>query len=342
MGLVVSLLGLYCRAGCDAKKVSAALTYLPPHPPSYEFIEKVKKVKKSLPDVFGNPEISPAEPTAETAVPEKPDPIKEFSDARLLEYGVMASQTANLKILGLLTVRGQRIAAFLFENKQAEYTIIYSHGNATDIGEMFPFFADLRRHLGVQVLAYDYSGYGCSSGTPSEDNTYADIDAAFRYSQQHGGPAGKKNIILGQSVGSGPTCWLAAREAAAGRIGTDGGVHAVILHSPCKSLIRVLGEGVRMALACWDGYPNVDRIRYFRNYRKDVPGASEGCPVLILHGTQDEVVPFYHGQDLYQACPENLRREPWWVEGAGHNDIFERDPQEYFKRVRAFLESIES
>jgi len=58
-----------------------------------------------------------------------------------------------------------------------------------------------------------------------------------------------------------------------------------------------------------DRFPNID---YASNIR---------CPVLIVHGTQDEVVPFWHGQELFLRVPQPWRAKPFWVEGAGHNNI---------------------
>jgi abhydrolase domain-containing protein 17 len=45
------------------------------------------------------------------------------------------------------------------------------------------------------------------------------------------------------------------------------------------------------------------------------------CPVLVVHGTRDEIVPFWNGEDLFLAAPVHWRAKPFWVEGAGHNNI---------------------
>jgi hypothetical protein len=59
----------------------------------------------------------------------------------------------------------------------------------------------------------------------------------------------------------------------------------------------------------WDKFPNIDYAPHIR------------CPVFIVHGTQDEVVPFYHGQDLFLSLKQCWRAKPFWVVGAGHNNI---------------------
>ena len=64
------------------------------------------------------------------------------------------------------------------------YTLLFSHGNAVDLGQMSSFYVGLSARLGVNILSYDYSGYGASKGKPTEKNTYADIEAAFKALRQ--------------------------------------------------------------------------------------------------------------------------------------------------------------
>lgn len=112
-------------------------------------------------------------------------------------------------------------------------TLLYSHGNATDLGASFPMQVVLAHSLDVNVVVYDYSGYGESGGVPSEYGTYRDIDAVYDYVLGTVADGNSKNIILyGQSVGSGPCCYLAAKKG----IGLGG----MILHSPFTSGMRVL------------------------------------------------------------------------------------------------------
>lgn len=110
-------------------------------------------------------------------------------------------------------------------------TIIYSHGNATDIGAMFPLQAVLTHSLECNVVSYDYSGYGESGGVPMENTTYKDITAVLKYTVENVAGDASKVILYGQSVGSGPCCFLGCREDNLG---------AIILHSPFMSGMRVL------------------------------------------------------------------------------------------------------
>jgi hypothetical protein len=133
--------------------------------------------------------------------------------------------------------RGGYVAAIVYkvpEDVRSENTktIIYSHGNATDVGAMFPLQSILAHSLECNVVSYDYSGYGESGGVPMEANTYTDIQAVFDWTVKNVCNNDESKVILyGQSVGSGPCCYLGCREEDLG---------GMILHSPFLSGMRVL------------------------------------------------------------------------------------------------------
>lgn len=111
-------------------------------------------------------------------------------------------------------------------------TIIYSHGNATDIGAMHPLQLILSNSLECNVVSYDYSGYGESGGVAMEHNTYTDIRGVYEWTLKNVCDGDESRIILyGQSVGSGPCCYLAKE--------VDG-LGGMVLHSPFMSGMRVL------------------------------------------------------------------------------------------------------
>ena len=62
-------------------------------------------------------------------------------------------------------------------------------------------------------------------------------------------------------------------------------------------------------------------------------------PIFIIHGTRDEVVPFWHGQELFLACQRRYRAKPFWVDGAGHNNIENmlRESGHFFEQIRFFM-----
>lgn len=112
-------------------------------------------------------------------------------------------------------------------------TIIYSHGNATDIGAMYFMQVVLAKGLQCNVIMYDYSGYGESGGVPLENNTYNDVEMVYDYAINNVVQNGDERqiIIYGQSVGSGPSCYICSKKPNVG---------GLILHSPFMSGMRVL------------------------------------------------------------------------------------------------------
>lgn len=135
------------------------------------------------------------------------------------------------------TKKGSYCAAIVYRVPEATQnentrTIIYSHGNATDIGAMFPLQAILAHSLECNVVSYDYSGYGESGGVAMEANTYTDIMGVYSWTLENVCGGDESRIVLyGQSVGSGPCCYLGRRED---------GLGGMILHSPFMSGMRVL------------------------------------------------------------------------------------------------------
>lgn len=227
--------------------------------------------------------------------------------------------------------KGSVIPLALHRREGARFTLIYSHGNATDIGAMHDRCVGIADALGVNVLSYDYTGYGMASGSPTEAKTYRDIEAVCTWARANvlregedgsGRNKGHGLILYGQSVGSGPTCFLASEER-------HGPFAGVVLHSPIMSGMRVLTDS--RALSCLDIYPNLGRISQTR------------CPVMVMHGMKDEEVPWEHGKGIHEAVPEELRRRPWWVKDRGHNDICDgrRHLREYYARLKAFLKELD-
>nr|XP_010912928.1 alpha/beta hydrolase domain-containing protein 17B [Elaeis guineensis]XP_010912929.1 alpha/beta hydrolase domain-containing protein 17B [Elaeis guineensis] len=220
----------------------------------------------------------------------------------------------NVEVLRLPTRRGTEIVAVYVRNPMAASTLLYSHGNAADLGQMYELFIELSIHLRVNLLGYDYSGYGRSSGKPSEQNTYADIEAAYKCLIETYGAKEEDIILYGQSVGSGPAVDLATHLPH---------LRAVVLHSPILSGLRVMYPVKR---TYWfDIYKNIDKIPLVN------------CPVLIIHGTSDKVVDCSHGKQLWELCKEKY--EPLWLKGGQHCDL-ELFP-EYIRHLRKFISTVE-
>ncbi|KAK7411059.1 hypothetical protein VNO78_02423 [Psophocarpus tetragonolobus] len=261
--------------GGVTSSMAAKLAFFPPNPPSYKLVKE----------------------EATGLVLMEPFPHRE-----------------NVEVLKFPNRRGTEIVAMYVRHPMAKSTLLYSHGNAADIGQMYELFVELSIHLRVNLIGYDYSGYGQSSGKPSEHNTYADIEAAYKYLEENYGVKQEDIILYGQSVGSGPTLDLASRLPR---------LRAVVLHSPILSGLRVMYPVKR---TYWfDIYKNIDKIPLVK------------CPVLVIHGTADEVVDCSHGKQLWELCQQKY--EPLWLKGGNHCNL-ELYP-EYLRHLRKFISSVE-
>jgi len=216
------------------------------------------------------------------------------------------------------TRRGNVILGFHFRRADSSKTLLFSHGNSTDIGIMFQQLRDLCTRLRVDVFAYEYSGYGESSGVPSEADLYSDVEAAYHYLTHDCSIPDDQIVCYGQSIGSVPSIELASRTSVGG----------LVLHSAMKSGLGVIHD---VKTTYWfDVFQNATRIRQV------------SAPVFIIHGTHDTEIPFEHGVTLYEACPAELAYEPWWVKEAGHNDIEVNHRNLYFEHLACFLKALDA
>jgi len=224
------------------------------------------------------------------------------------------------------TDKGQRIPIVWLRRSSsgpAPFVLLHCHGNATDIGMMMGPYKELSRHLGVDVVGVEYSGYGLSTGSPSSGNTLADAKAAYDHLIASGVPA-ERIVAYGQSVGCGPALELASKQPMGG----------VVLHSPMLSGIKVIDPQPdhccrpSCVYRCFDFFQNDKRVKTI------------SCPAFIIHGQQDNIIPFYHGDKLSRAAPKPYQWPGYFPKAAGHNDIVELDAATYFEKVRAFIQCV--
>ncbi len=218
-----------------------------------------------------------------------------------------------------------KIPAFFLLRRGAKLTLLYSHGNAEDLGLMYRRMKDMARVLGCNILAYDYTGYGMSQPPcePSERMCYRNIDAAYNYLVRVMKIPPSKIILYGRSLGSGPSCYLAKRTSDEGQ-----SVAGMILHSPFLSIYRIV-------LDVKSGYVG----DMFQSYKR---AKHIKCPVLMIHGEADQVVPFWHSDELLRSFQPQYRADPFFVKGLGHNNIEVRKRQEYVKKVLNFFDACQN
>ncbi|KAH8738835.1 hypothetical protein FG386_002290 [Cryptosporidium ryanae] len=211
---------------------------------------------------------------------------------------------------------------FYYINNASKLTIIYSHSNATDIGYLFGHLLDLAYSANVNIISYEYSGYGQSKGTPSENSIYEDINKVLDYSVNKLKLKPDSIVLYGQSIGSAPTIHLASKC-------NSMNLGGIIVHSGIKSAVSVICDSkTNVTLPWYDAFKNLDKIQ------------KVNCPVFVIHGTGDTIIPFNHGEMLYKLAPNKFT--PWFVNGANHCNIEVNWRGELVVRIKRFLMFVSS
>lgn len=230
-----------------------------------------------------------------------------FSDRIIFQPPASGYQDTSA-VLKLTSRNGKRLSAVYLPNEKARYTILYSHGNAEDLGGLRPILDEICK-LGFNVFAYDYQGYGTSEGRASETCAYEDVEAAYDYLTTEMGLAPGQIISYGHSVGSAVAIDLAARKP----------VGALICESAFITAFRVV---TRMPILPFDKFKNLAKI------------GKVNCPVLIAHGKQDRVVASWHGEKLFALARQPKRL--FLIERAGHDDVMMFAGKQYLEALREF------
>jgi abhydrolase domain-containing protein 17 len=212
------------------------------------------------------------------------------------------------------TRHGTEIAMMHIRYPDSKTTILFSHGNATDIGYMRDHLIDMAVELKTSISCYDYSGYGMSTGKASPSALLNDAEAALGQVKKRFDLTDSQVMLYGQSLGSGASTHLAV---------TNPDVRALLLHSGMLSALRVVQEVSKTHF--FDIFANVDLL------------AQVQCPSMIIHGMLDEEIPFHHGKGLNDAIPKHLRYPAWFVEQGGHNNIEAYWRSDYMAHVREFV-----
>ncbi|MFQ5889545.1 MAG: alpha/beta hydrolase [Gemmatimonadota bacterium] len=193
---------------------------------------------------------------------------------------------------------------------------IFFHGNAGHLGYRAPIAADLAR-LGLDVLLFDYRGYGLSEGRPREEGLYLDAAAAYLHVRDVRGVDPARILLIGHSLGGAVAAWTASEYPAAGLVVT-GTFRSV------PQMARRLHPWIPWRLLRWK------RNRFDAESR--IAGAR--MPVLVGRGGADELIPREETRALFEAAPEPKRwRE---IPGAGHNDLWSHP--EMWRELEIFVE----
>jgi fermentation-respiration switch protein FrsA (DUF1100 family) len=201
----------------------------------------------------------------------------------------------------LTTTDGVRLHAWYARHGEASPSLVWSHGNGGNIDGRAEVLVELAAR-GMNVLAYDYRGYGRSDGRPSESGVYLDAEAAFD-SERENGVAPARIVCFGESLGGAVSIHLATRRPCAA-------VAVVSTFTSLRDIARAhYGPLGSLAGARFDSRAQVGGIE---------------VPFFAAHGDEDELVPYSLGEELFAAArePKRFLRVP----GAGHNDVFSYRP----------------
>jgi abhydrolase domain-containing protein 17 len=224
-----------------------------------------------------------------------------------------ASYVADSRYFQVQTERGESIACRYLASPGSRYLVIYSHGNAEDLGGIEPVLRGFAQ-AGLSVLAYDYPGYGISTGRPSEASVYRAVEAVTAHAIRHLGFEPRRIVFHGRSLGSGPAVEMCRRGAFGG----------LVIESGFTSVFDV---GAGITWLPWDRFRNLKKIHELQE------------PTMVIHGTEDGVVPFRHGQQLFEGS--QAPKFFYWVEGARHNDLIPFMGDEYWTILQEFVSYLE-
>lgn len=202
--------------------------------------------------------------------------------------------------------------------EKSKFTVLFCHGNGGNMMHRLDSI-NIFYNLGLSCFIFDYRGYGHSQGKPSEEGTYLDVEAAYKWLTKEKNMPPDNIIVFGRSLGGSIAAYLASKVKA----------KALIIESTFTSYADI---GKKF-------YPYMP-VRWFAgfsyrtiDYIKDVH-----CPVMLIYSRNDEVVPFDFGLELYEAANEPKK----FVEIFGsHNDGFLVSGEIYNKAWAEWLKFLE-
>jgi fermentation-respiration switch protein FrsA (DUF1100 family) len=191
--------------------------------------------------------------------------------------------------------------------------VVYFHGNGGNLSMWAPVLAAVAKQ-GYSVFAFDYRGYGDSTGRPSERGLYRDVDAVLEHFWR-ASPRKEPVLYWGRSLGGAMAAYAASMRA------PDG----LILESAFPDVRALFRASPPMAF-----------LAFFSSYR--FPAADfvqrVGRPTLVIHGDADSVIPFEQGKALFDRIPGP--KSFVTIPGGDHNDAGPRDPRRYWEAVNSF------
>ncbi len=215
------------------------------------------------------------------------------------------------------TEDGVKLHGWFVPAENPRGTLLWFHGNAGNLSHRLDNIRRLQP-LDLNIFIFDYRGFGKSEGVPDEPGMYLDSQAAYDTLLREKNIDPDRLILFGRSLGGVCAVHTASKNKAAGLI-----LESVFTNAEAmaKQMFPVpLGWAISSEL---DALGKVGALT---------------LPKLFLHGTQDEVVPYAMGRELYAAAGEPKRF--YDIEGAGHNDTYHVGGKDYFDAWGQFIDEI--
>ncbi len=195
--------------------------------------------------------------------------------------------------------------------------VLFCHGNAGNVSSLLARIESFNK-LGLSVLAFDYRGFGLSDGSPSEVGTYMDAEAAWHHLVDKVGIPADKILVSGLSLGGPLAAHLASTFEPRG----------LVLEATFTSIPDLAADLYPMFPARMMSRFRYSTIESLRNVK---------CPLLVIHGQQDELIPFAHGRRLFDA---GKGRRFFLEVAGGHGDWFDHSQLPYERELNDFMMAI--
>lgn len=215
------------------------------------------------------------------------------------------------------TADGAILSGWFIPAENPKGVLLFCHGNAGNISHRLDSLM-LFHHLGLSSFIFDYRGYGRSQGKITEKGTYADAEAAWNYLVRVKDTSPAEIIVFGRSLGGAVASMLARHHRP----------KCLIVESAFTSIPDIAARiypFLPVRIITRFTYPTIENITDVR------------CPVLIIHSRDDEIIPFDHGERLFEAAREP--KEFLEIRGS-HNEGFLVSGQRYRKGLESFISSM--
>lgn len=210
--------------------------------------------------------------------------------------------------------------------EQGAPVVLFFHGNAGDRRGRVDY-CEIFNRAGADVFVIDYRGYADNPGSPTEEGLFEDARGLWKYATKERRIDPDRILIFGESLGGGVAVQLAHEVCQAGTPPAG-----LVVRSTFSCIADAAGfhyPWVPTHLLVWDRFPSCETI------------GEVTCPVLVLHGTEDRIVPYELGEKLFAAAPDSSANEipkqfiP--LEGADHNHLLGSHRKEFTEAVKQFL-----